>query len=278
MGKDLKPFTKWVGGKRQLLPELIELLPSSFGGYYEPFIGGGALFFELAPKHAVINDNNKELVLAYQVIKTDVELLIDELKMHRDNNSKEYYLDLRSADRDGRIDQMTDVERAGRIIYMLRVNFNGLYRVNSKNQFNVPYGKYKNPKIVDEDNLRNISKYLNDNDIAILNGDFETATQNAKQGDLVYFDPPYVPLSPTESFTGYTADGFGYDEQVRLRDLFVELTDRGVYVILSNSSADLVYDLYKPFAKTIFEVGATRMINSNAQKRGKVNELLIASF
>ena len=278
MGKDLKPFTKWVGGKRQLLPELIELLPSSFGGYYEPFIGGGALFFELAPKQAVINDNNKELVLAYQVIKTDVELLIDELKKHRDNNSKEYYLDLRSADRDGRIYQMTDVERAGRILYMLRVNFNGLYRVNSKNQFNVPYGKYENPKIVDEDNLRNISEYLNDNDIAILNGDFETATQNAKQGDLVYFDPPYVPLSPTESFTGYTADGFGYDEQVRLRDLFVELTERGVYVILSNSSADLVYDLYKPFAKTIFEVGATRMINSNAKKRGKVNELLIANF
>ena len=278
MGKDLKPFTKWVGGKRQLLPELIELLPSSFGGYYEPFIGGGALFFELAPKQAVINDNNKELVLAYQVIKTDVELLIDELKKHRDNNSKEYYLDLRSADRDGRIYQMTDVERAGRILYMLRVNFNGLYRVNSKNQFNVPYGKYENPKIVDEDNLRNISEYLNDNDIAILNGDFETATQNAKQGDLVYFDPPYVPLSPTESFTGYTADGFGYDEQVRLRDLFVELTERGVYVILSNSSADLVYDLYKPFAKTIFEVGATRMINSNAKKRGKVNELLIAKF
>ena len=278
MGKDLKPFTKWVGGKRQLLPELIELLPSSFGGYYEPFIGGGALFFELAPKHAVINDNNKELVLAYQVIKTDVELLIDELKMHRDNNSKEYYLDLRSADRDGRIYQMTDVERAGRILYMLRVNFNGLYRVNSKNQFNVPYGKYKNPKIVDEDNLRNISEYLNDNDIAILNGDFETATQNAKQGDLVYFDPPYVPLSPTESFTGYTADGFGYEEQVRLRDLFVDLTKRGVYVIVSNSSAELVYELYKPFAKTIFEVGATRMINSNAQKRGKVNELLIANF
>lgn len=278
MGKDLKPFTKWVGGKRQLLPELIELLPSSFGGYYEPFIGGGALFFELAPKQAVINDNNKELVLAYQVIKTDVELLIDELKKHRDNNSKEYYLDLRSADRDGRIYQMTDVERAGRILYMLRVNFNGLYRVNSKNQFNVPYGKYKNPKIVDEDNLRNISEYLNDNDIAILNGDFETATQNAKQGDLVYFDPPYVPLSPTESFTGYTADGFGYEEQVRLRDLFVDLTKRGVYVIVSNSSAELVYELYKPFAKTIFEVGATRMINSNAKKRGKVNELLIANF
>lgn len=275
---ELKPFTKWVGGKRQLLPELLELLPSSFGGYYEPFIGGGALFFELAPEKAVINDNNKELVLAYQVIKDDVESLIDELKKHKEHNSKEYYLDLRSADRDGRIENMSDVERAGRILYMLRVNFNGLYRVNSKNQFNVPYGKYKNPKILDEDNLRNISKYLNDNDIAILNGDFETATQNAKRGDLVYFDPPYVPLSPTESFTGYTADGFGYEEQVRLRDLFVDLTKRGVYVIVSNSSAELVYELYKPFAKTIFEVGATRMINSNAKKRGKVNELLIANF
>lgn len=275
---ELKPFTKWVGGKRQLLPELLELLPSSFSGYYEPFIGGGAMFFELAPEKAVINDNNKELVLAYQVIKDDVESLIDELKKHKEHNSKEYYLDLRSADRDGRIENMSDVERAGRILYMLRVNFNGLYRVNSKNQFNVPYGKYKNPKILDEDNLRNISKYLNDNDIAILNGDFETATQNAKRGDLVYFDPPYVPLSPTESFTGYTADGFGYEEQVRLRDLFVDLTKRGVYVIVSNSSAELVYELYKPFAKTIFEVGATRMINSNAKKRGKVNELLIANF
>lgn len=145
---ELKPFTKWVGGKRQLLPELLELLPSSFGGYYEPFIGGGALFFELAPEKAVINDNNKELVLAYQVIKDDVESLIDELKKHKEHNSKEYYLDLRSADRDGRIENMSDVERAGRILYMLRVNFNGLYRVNSKNQFNVPYGKYKNPKFL----------------------------------------------------------------------------------------------------------------------------------
>ena len=224
----LKPFTKWVGGKRQLLPNLLSLIPSKFNNYFEPFVGGGALFFELAPKKAVINDNNGELVLAYQVIKTDVELLIDELEKHKENNSKEYYLELRAADRDGRIEKMSDVERAARILYMLRVNFNGLYRVNSKNQFNVPYGKYKNPRILDEDNLRNINKYLNENDIAILNSDFEEATKTAKKGDLVYFDPPYVPLSVTEAFTSYTADGFGYDEQVRLRDLFIELTEREV--------------------------------------------------
>lgn len=274
----LKPFTKWVGGKRQLLPDLMELIPTDFNYYFEPFVGGGALFFELQPKHAVINDNNKELILAYKIIKDDVEALISELEKHKKNNSKDYYLDLRSVDRDGRIDLMNDVERAARILYMLRVNFNGLYRVNSNNQFNVPYGKYKNPKILDKDNLREISKYLNNNNISILNGDFEDAIKDAKKGDLVYFDPPYVPLSPTENFTGYTADGFGYTEQVRLRDVFVELDKRGVYVIISNSSADLVYELYKPVAKKIIEVGATRMINSNAKKRGKVNELLIANF
>lgn len=275
---NLKPFTKWVGGKRQLLPQLLDILPSNYNTYYEPFIGGGALFFELAPKKAVINDNNKELVLAYQVIKDDVESLISELRRHQENNSKEYYLALRSADRDGRIEKMTDSERAGRILYMLRVNFNGLYRVNSKNQFNVPYGKYKNPSILDEANLRNISDYLKMNDVSILNGDFEVATKSAKKGDLVYFDPPYVPLSPTESFTNYTANGFSYEEQIRLRDLFVELDKRGVFVIVSNSTADLVYNLYEPIAKTLIEVGATRMINSNAKKRGKINELIIANF
>lgn len=274
----LKPFTKWVGGKRQLIPTLIEILPSNFKTYYEPFVGGGALFFELAPKKAVINDNNEELILAYKVIQSNVDDLIAELRKHRDKNSKDYYLNLRSADRDGRIEQMSDVERAARILYMLRVDFNGLYRVNSKNQFNVPYGSYKNPKILDEDNLRNISSYLNNNHVKILNGDFEDAVKTAKEGDLVYFDPPYVPLSKTENFTSYTSNGFVYDEQIRLRNLFQSLDERGVFVMLSNSSAELVYDLYNPISKNIIEVGATRMINSNAQKRGKVNELIITNF
>lgn len=222
----LKPFTKWVGGKRQLLPEISKLIPNKFNCYFEPFVGGGALLFELSPKKAVINDNNSELILAYKVIKDDVESLILELNKHKANNSKEYYLDLRSADRDGRIDIMNDVERAARILYMLRVNYNGLYRVNSKNQFNVPYGKYKNPKILDEENLRNISNYFNTNDVLILNDTFENAVKTAKKGDLVYFDPPYVPLSITESFTGYTAAGFGYKEQIKLRDTFVELDQK----------------------------------------------------
>lgn len=187
---NLKPFTKWVGGKRQLLPTLLTVLPENFGKYYEPFVGGGALFFELEPSEAVINDSNNELILTYEVIKKDVESLIKELKKHAENNGKEYYLELRAVDRDSRIRQMTDVERAARILYMLRVDFNGLYRVNSKNQFNVPYGKYKNPRILDVENLKNISTYLNNENIEILNGDFEVAVENAKEGDLVYFDPP----------------------------------------------------------------------------------------
>ena len=177
----MKPFTKWVGGKRQLLPQILGISPDKFNKYYEPFVGGGALFFELAPSNATINDSNEELILAYKVIKENVEELIQLLKIHKENNSKEYYLDIRSADRDGRIEVMSDVERAGRILYMLRVDFNGLYRVNSKNQFNVPYGRYKQPKIVDEDNLRNVSEYLKDNDITILNTDFELATKDAKK-------------------------------------------------------------------------------------------------
>ena len=274
----MKPFTKWVGGKRQLLPQILGILPNNFNQYYEPFVGGGALFFKLAPSNATLNDINEELILAYKVIKENIEELIQLLKIHKENNSKEYYLDIRSADRDGRIEAMSEVERAGRILYMLRVDFNGLYRVNSKNQFNVPYGRYKQPKIVDEDNLRTISEYLKEHDITILNTDFEKATKEVKEGDFVYFDPLYVPLSKTESFTGYTSDGFGYDEQVRLRDLFIELDRRGAFVVLSNSSADLVYDLYQPFSKEIIEIDATRMINSKANKRGKIKEILITNF
>lgn len=275
---NLKPFTKWVGGKRQLLPELVKLMPQTYNRYYEPFIGGGALLFELKRNHCTINDYNSDLVMTYETIRDDVDTLIELLKLHELNNSKDYYLDIRNADRDGRIENMTRTERAARLLYMLRVNFNGLYRVNSKNQFNVPYGKYKNPKIVDEDNLRNISDYLKQNDIQILNGDFAEAVKTANKGDLVYFDPPYVPLSDTEAFTSYTSNGFSYDDQVRLRDLFVELTRRGVHVMVSNSSAKLVYDLYKDVAEKIIEVDATRMINSKADKRGKIKEVIITNF
>lgn len=219
----LKPFTKWTGGKRKLLPVLREKLPENYNRYFEPFIGGGALFFDIAPKEAVINDFNGELINSYIQIKNNPTQLIELLKGHQESNNKEYYLEVRSADRDERINSMNDIERAARILYMLRVDFNGLYRVNSKNQFNVPYGKYKNPKIVDEESIYEISKYLNDNEILILNGDFEQAVQEAQEGDFVYFDPPYIPLNETSSFTSYTHEGFTYEDQVRLRDLVKEL-------------------------------------------------------
>ena len=273
---NLQPFTKWTGGKRQLLGELRSYMPETYGRYFEPFVGGGALFFDLAPEQAVINDFNEELINAYRQIKNNPAELINLLIKHKENNSKDYYLELRSADRDGRISRMTGVERAARILYMLRVDFNGLYRVNSKNQFNVPYGRYKNPKIVDVDLLYQISEYLNENDIEILQTDFAEAIKDAQTGDFVYFDPPYIPLNETSSFTSYTHEGFSYEEQVRLRDTFKELTERGVYAMLSNSSSPLVEELYKDF--NIYFVEAQRTNGAKSSSRGKISEIIVTNY
>ncbi len=273
---NLQPFTKWTGGKRQLLGELRSYMPETYGRYFEPFVGGGALFFDLAPEQAVINDFNEELINAYRQIKNNPAELINLLIKHKENNSKDYYLALRSADRDGRISRMTGVERAARILYMLRVDFNGLYRVNSKNQFNVPYGRYKNPKIVDVDLLYQISEYLNENDIEILQTDFAEAVKDAQTGDFVYFDPPYIPLNETSSFTSYTHEGFSYEEQVRLRDTFKELTERGVYAMLSNSSSPLVEELYKDF--NIYFVEAQRTNGAKSSSRGKISEIIVTNY
>ena len=273
---NLQPFTKWTGGKRQLLGELRSYMPETYGRYFEPFVGGGALFFDLAPEKAVINDFNEELINAYRQIKNNPAELINLLIKHKENNSKDYYLELRSADRDGRISRMTGVERAARILYMLRVDFNGLYRVNSKNQFNVPYGRYKNPKIVDVDLLYQISEYLNENDIEILQTDFAEAVKDAETGDFVYFDPPYIPLNETSSFTSYTHEGFSYEEQVRLRDTFKELTERGVYAMLSNSSSPLVEELYKDF--NIYFVEAQRTNGAKRSSRGKISEIIVTNY
>ena len=272
----LQPFTKWTGGKRQLLPVIRELMPKTYNRYFEPFVGGGALFFDLAPKNAVINDFNAELINCYQQIKDNPQELIEILKVHQEYNSKEYYLDLRSADRDERIDMMSEVQRAARILYMLRVDFNGLYRVNSKNQFNVPYGRYKNPKIVDENLVSAISTYLNNNQIEIKKGDFEKAVLDVQPGDFVYFDPPYIPLSETSAFTSYTHEGFSYDDQVRLRDTFKKLSDTGAYVILSNSSSFLVEELYRDF--NIHYVEATRTNGAKSSSRGKISEIIVTNY
>ena len=273
---NLQPFTKWTGGKRQLLGELRSYMPETYGRYFEPFVGGGALFFDLAPEKAVINDFNEELINAYRQIKNNPAELINLLIKHKENNSKDYYLELRSADRDGRISRMTGVERAARILYMLRVDFNGLYRVNSKNQFNVPYGRYKNPKIVDVDLLYQISEYLNENDVEILQTDFAEAVKDAQTDDFVYFDPPYIPLNETSSFTSYTHEGFSYEEQVRLRNTFKELTERGVYAMLSNSSSPLVEELYKDF--NIYFVEAQRTNGAKSSSRGKISEIIVTNY
>ena len=272
----LQPFTKWTGGKRQLLPVIRELIPKTYNRYFEHFVGGGALFFDLAPKDAVINDFNAELINCYQQIKDNPQELIEILKVHQEYNSKEYYLDLRSADRDERIDMMSEVQRAARILYMLRVDFNGLYRVNSKNQFNVPYGRYKNPKIVDEELIFAISVYLNNNQLEIKTGDFEKAVLDVQPGDFVYFDPPYIPLSETSAFTSYTHEGFSYDDQVRLRDAFKKLSDTGAYVMLSNSSSFLVEELYRDF--NIHYVEATRTNGAKSSSRGKISEIIVTNY
>lgn len=272
----LKPITKWVGGKRQLLPELQSLLPTSYNNYFEPFVGGGALLFSLAPKKAVINDLNSDLINLYITVREEPKKLLELLELHQVNNSKEYYLKIRALDRSEDFNNLTKVEKAARLLYMLKVDFNGMYRVNSKGQFNVPYGKYKNPQIANTENIEIVSEYFNKHEIIILNDDFSRAVEGAKIGDLVYFDPPYIPVSETSNFTSYTSAGFGSNEQKRLRDLFFELSDAGVYVMLSNSDTKLTRELYGQ--ANIHEVQAMRVINSNAKRRGKIGELIITNY
>ena len=274
--ENLKPFTKWVGGKRQLLPQLQKFKPENYNTYFEPFVGGGALLFSLHPQNAVINDFNSSLMNVYRVTKENPEELLEILEKHAENNSKEYYLEIRSADRDGRIEKMNNVEKAARLLYMLKVDFNGLYRVNKKGQFNVPYGRNKNPKIADRENIMAVSNYFNSCNIDFLSGDFEDAVQGVKENDFVYFDPPYIPLSSTSNFTSYTEDGFSFDDQKRLRDTFFRLSNIGAYVMLSNSDTPLTRELYA--GANIHEVSASRTINSNAKKRGKVGELIITNY
>ncbi|AWV97995.1 DNA adenine methylase [Arcticibacterium luteifluviistationis] len=276
MGKNklIGPFLKWVGGKRQLMPAITKLMPTEYSTYYEPFIGGGAVLFHHQPSLAVINDFNKELINVYEVIKNRPEELIQDLKTHK--NESAYFYQLRLLDRQEGFEKMSEIKKASRVIYLNKTCFNGLYRVNSAGEFNSPFGRYKNPNIVNEITIRAVSKYLNDNKISILNKDFEEAVKGAKKGDFVYFDPPYDPVSKSSSFTGYVQGGFGDEEQIRLRDLCVSLDNKGVDFLLSNSATPFIKDLYKDFNVKI--VKATRQINSNASKRGEVNEVLIRNY
>lgn len=273
-----RPFLKWAGGKSQLISQYIPYFPQKFATYYEPFLGGGAVFFYLygvARKDqptkkfpAVLTDINPELVNVYCCVRDRIEELIELLAQHQEQHNRDYYYRMRS--------QLTgtSVEMAARLIYLNKTCFNGLYRENSKGEFNVPMGQYKNPTICNADVLRLVSDSLQS--VAIEVRSFETILDFAKTvEDFVYFDPPYHPLSNTSSFTGYSRYSFNEKDQIRLRNIFAELAQRGVKVLLSNSDCPLVRELYKDFH--IHEILAARAINSKAEKRGKITEILVTT-
>lgn len=270
----IQPFLKWAGGKRQLLKEIDKYIPLKISTYYEPFLGGGALLFNLQPKKAIVNDSNYELINAYKVIRDNVEELIQDLEKHK--NTSEYFYELRAKDRTSEYSNLSNIERASRLIYLNKTCFNGLFRVNSQGEFNTPYGNYKNPNIVNEFVLRAVNSYLNKNDIKFLNGDFEDSLKNIRKGAFVYFDPPYMPISDSSSFTGYTLDGFGTEDQIRLKNLCDKLNERGIKFLLSNSTAPMILELYKDYK--IVYVDAKRNINSIGNKRGEIKEILVMNY
>ncbi len=273
--KLLNPFVKWVGGKRQLLKEIEQHVPAQFTKYYEPFVGGGAVLFHLQPKNAVINDQNEELINLYNIIKNSPNELIEDLKKHK--NEEEYFYDIRLLDRekDG-YSKLTPVQRASRILFLNKTCYNGLFRVNNAGEFNSPFGRYKNPAIVNDITIKAVSNYLSRNNIQILNLDYMKSLSNIRKGSFVYFDPPYDPVSDSSNFTGYTKNGFSRQDQVQLKNLCDSLNEKGVKFLLSNSSTDLIKDLYKDY--TIVTVKAKRAINSKASGRGEINEVLVKNY
>ena len=274
-----KPFVKWAGGKRQLIPILNESLPKTFGTYFEPFLGGGALLFHMLIERnrqkCSISDLNSDLVLSYTTIRDRVESLINSLKNHEKNyqeDSKSYYYSIRESN------PRSQIEKTSRLLFLNRTCFNGLYRVNSKGKFNVPLGKYTNPNIVNEDNLRSVSHILQSSKVDIKCRDFEAVLNDAKKGDLVYFDPPYQPVSDTANFTSYTNKDFTYDDLVRLAELCMELDSKGCRVLLSNSNSKEVTDMFSTKSWKVNKIKANRSINSNSKKRTGHFELLIKNY
>ncbi|MBE6034486.1 MAG: DNA adenine methylase [Clostridiales bacterium] len=270
------PILKWVGGKRQLLDQIIPLIPEC-STYCEPFIGGGAVLFDMQPKKAIINDSNSELINVYTVIKNNPRALIERLMEHKNNNSEKYFYEIRALDRDkSQFDSLTEVERAARIIYLNKTCYNGLFRVNSSGEFNAPWGKYKNPNISNEATIKALNEYLNKTNITIKCGDYREALKGIRKGAFVYLDPPYMPISTSSSFTGYTAIGFGEKEQIELKRQCDLLNKKGVKFLLSNSSCEFIEELYKEYKVT--KVAAKRAINANPDKRGEVDEVLVRNY
>ena len=273
-----KPFVKWAGGKRQIIDKLIKLTPTEYNTYYEPFIGGGALLFELAPKKAVINDSNKELMNVYKTISTDkgFEETLKLLNSYENKHSEKFFYQIRNLDKDKvKFEKLSPVEHAARTIYLNKSCFNGLYRVNKKGEFNVPFNKKLKVNTYDGQNMTLAYVYFQTNDIKMLNGDFEDSVKTAQKGDFIYFDPPYDSEN-SDTFNSYTEEGFGKDQQIRLARVYKELADRGCYVMLSNHNTTLINELYKDY--NIHVITAKRNINSKGEKRGKVEEVIITNY
>jgi DNA adenine methylase len=267
-----RPVLKWVGGKGQLLPELVKRVPADFGSYHEPFVGGGALFFELAAHGkittAYLSDINPSLIDVYMALRDCVDEVIKILKRHR--HDEDYYYKIRAL----QPEKLSLSERAARVIYLNKTCYNGLYRENRAGEFNVPFGRYKNPTICDEPNLRSVSCLLQS--VSIERRHFSSILEVAQPDDFVYFDPPYHPASSTANFTAYDRNGFGEQDQIQLRDIFSELTQKGVRAMLSNSDTPFIRRLYANFL--VSRVYATRAVNSKADSRGKVAEVIVCNF
>lgn len=263
---NIAPFVKWAGGKRQLIPQIRERMPEQFNNYYEPFVGGGAVIFELLPENAVINDINRALINAYQMICDHPQEFLQEinrLDAEMWEDGKEYYYSLREHYNDKLMKDEFDVELAALFVFINKHCFNGLYRVNGKGLFNVPYNNSRRSS-VDEQSIMEISEYLRN--VTIISGDFEAACEGASTGDFVFIDSPYAPLNPT-SFESYTKEGFDIESHRRLANLFDELTARGCYCMLTNHNTELINELYGNKGYTIDVVSVKRMINSDASNR-----------
>lgn len=270
----LTPIVKWAGGKRRLLNKIIPFIPPDITTYYEPFLGGASVLLAVQPHSAIVNDLNKDLITLYRIIKTDVENLIEHLRQHR--NTPEYFYTIRSLDRTpAQYESMTDLERASRMLYLNKTCFNGLFRVNSSGQFNVPFGHYKNPNIVNEKALRDIHRYFNESIIEFQNDDFEKILLNIDDPSaFVYIDPPYDPITKTASFTAYQKQGFDKTDQIRLKECCDILTQKNIRFIASNAATDFISELYAGY--NIVTIDARRSINTNSAKN--TNEVIIKNF
>lgn len=277
---DLKPFVKWAGGKKGLLLELLKRVPENFNDYFEPFVGGGALFFEmkrlslLDGKQVYLFDKNDELINTYKTIQETPQKLINTLSLFKKEHSKEFYYDTREMDRKAEFKKLPNEYRAARFIYLNKTCFNGLYRVNKKGFFNVPMGNYKNPQIYFEQLLLSVHEALQG--VNIFHACYSQVVDFAKKGDFIYLDPPYHPINETSNFTSYHEDDFSTSDQEQLSVIFKKLSDVGCFVLQSNSDTDFIKNLYKKFV--IEFVKADRHINCKANGRGKVSEVLVSNL